>query len=220
MFVLSLLLGGLVPATAQGTEVEDLFEAAKPIIAANVLPKEPVTVTAARNAQKQTPAQTAQNKGRRNSEAELRSIEGLLARYNAGLSQKRARSYAEYIVDAAKQFKQDPFVLTAMIVNESSARHDALSKGGDYGLMQVRWRVHKKNITKKYPHIKQAKDMFDPKYNVLVGTEIFSRYRAASNDLHGGLLRYSAGNKKLARKIFAEMKKLEDSYQKHLKAQS
>ena len=83
--------------------------------------------------------------------------------------------------------------------------------------MQVRWRVHKRNITKKYPHIKQAKDMFDPKYNVLVGTEIFSRCCAASADLQSGLLRYSAGNRRLARKIVAEVKRLEDAYQHHLK---
>lgn len=201
-------------AGANDEKVERLFGKSEPLITANLLPREPVTVTAARNKEKAPKKAVA---GQRDREAELKSIEALLFRYNKRLSPQKARLYAEFIVEAGQQFHQDPFVIAAMIVNESSARHDALSRGGDYGLMQVRWRVHKRNITKKYPHIKQAKDMFDPKYNVLVGTEIFSRCCAASADLQSGLLRYSAGNRRLARKIVAEVKRLEDAYQKHLK---
>lgn len=201
-------------AGANDEKVERLFGKSEPLITANLLPREPVTVTAARNKEKAPKKAVA---GQRDREAELKSIEALLFRYNKRLSPQKARLYAEFIVEAGQQFHQDPFVIAAMIVNESSARHDALSRGGDYGLMQVRWRVHKRNITKKYPHIKQAKDMFDPKYNVLVGTEIFSRCCAASADLQSGLLRYSAGNRRLARKIVAEVKRLEDAYQHHLK---
>ena len=201
-------------AGANDEKVERLFGKSEPLITANLLPREPVTVTAARNKEKAPKKAVA---GQRDREAELKSIEALLFRYNKRLSPQKARLYAEFIVEAGQQFHQDPFVIAAMIVNESSARHDALSRGGDYGLMQVRWRVHKRNITKKYPHIKQAKDMFDPKYNVLVGTEIFSRCCAASADLQSGLLRYSAGNRRLARKIVAEVKRLEDAYQRHLK---
>ena len=201
-------------AGANDEKVERLFGKSEPLITANLLPREPVTITAARNKEKAPKKAVA---GQRDREAELKSIEALLFRYNKRLSPQKARLYAEFIVEAGQQFHQDPFVIAAMIVNESSARHDALSRGGDYGLMQVRWRVHKRNITKKYPHIKQAKDMFDPKYNVLVGTEIFSRCCAASADLQSGLLRYSAGNRRLARKIVAEVKRLEDAYQHHLK---
>ena len=201
-------------AGANDEKVERLFGKSEPLITANLLPREPVTVTAARNKEKAPKKAVA---GQRDREAALKSIEALLFRYNKRLSPQKARLYAEFIVEAGQQFHQDPFVIAAMIVNESSARHDALSRGGDYGLMQVRWRVHKRNITKKYPHIKQAKDMFDPKYNVLVGTEIFSRCCAASADLQSGLLRYSAGNRRLARKIVAEVKRLEDAYQHHLK---
>ena len=212
-----LLTAGLfalpVAAEASDEKVERLFGKSEPLITANLLPREPVTVTAARNKGKAQKAVA----GQRDREAELKSIEALLLRYNKRLSSQKARLYAEFVVEAGQQFRQDPFVIAAMIVNESSARHNALSRGGDYGLMQVRWRVHKRTITKKYPHIKQAKDMFDPKYNVLVGTEIFSRCCAASADLQSGLLRYSAGNRRLALKIVAEVKRLEDVYQKHLK---
>ena len=126
--------------------------------------------------------------------------------------------YAEYILQASEKFRQDPFVVAAMIVKESSARHDAVSRGGDYGLMQVRWRVHRRSITQKYPHIKDAKAMLNPEYNILVGTEILARYCASADDLRGGLMRYSAGNRKFAENVFIVLKGLQSSYQEHLTA--
>ena len=202
-------------AGANDEKVERLFGKSEPLITANLLPREPVTVTAARNKEKAPKKAVA---GQRDREAELKSIEALLFRYNKRLSPQKARLYAEFIVEAGQQFHQDPFVIAAMIVNESSARHDALSRGGDYGLMQVRWRVHRRSITQKYPHIKNAKAIMDPKYNILVGTEILARYCASADDLRGGLMRYSAGNRKLAENIFAVLEGLQSSYQEHLTA--
>ena len=122
-------------------------------------------------------------------QAKKESISALLLQYNKKLSDEKALDYATYIMQAAEKFNQDPFVIAAMVVNESSARHDAVSKGGDYGLMQVRWRVHQKKIRKKYPHITEPDHMLDPEHNLLVGTEIFSTYRAtAKQDIRGGLL--------------------------------
>ena len=150
--------------------------------------------------------------------AQKKSIAALLRSYNSKLSQQAASQYADYILQAGEKFQQDPFVIAAMIVKESSARHDAVSRGGDYGLMQVRWRVHRRSIAQKYPQIKDAKAMLDPEYNILVGTEILARYCASADDLRGGLMRYSAGNRKLAEKIFAVLKGLQSSYQEHLTA--
>ena len=152
-------------------------------------------------------------------EAQIRSIAELFCRYNKKLTSKQARQYAEYILQAGNKFGQDPFVLAAMVVHESSANASAVSRGGDYGLMQVRWSVHKKRIMKEYPSVKKAKDFLDPKINILMGTEIFTEYRASVGpDLRAGLLRYSAGNKKLANKIFATKKELEAAQKRHLKA--
>ena len=163
-------------------------------------------------------AHGASSRTAKHRKAQKKSIAALLKSYNSKLGQKAALQYAEYILQASEKFRQDPFVVAAMIVKESSARHDAVSRGGDYGLMQVRWRVHRRSITQKYPHIKDAKAMLDPKYNILVGTEILARYCASADDLRGGLMRYSAGNRKLAEKIFAVLKGLQSFYQEHLTA--
>jgi soluble lytic murein transglycosylase-like protein len=159
----------------------------------------------------------AEDQARRN-EAKKRSIAALFQRYNKNLNDENAEKYAFYIMQACVEFNQDPFIIAAMIVNESSAKHNALSRGGDYGLMQVRWRVHQKKIKKKYPHIAKANDMFDPKYNVLVGTEIFSTYYAtAKQDIRGALMYYSAGNERLTDRVCAVLAQLEKAYLERLR---
>ena len=158
-----------------------------------------------------------QHSDRKKNEAKRKSIAALLRQYNKKLNEEKAYEYAVLIIQTSDKFKQNPFVITAMVVNESSARHDAVSRGGDYGLMQVRWKVHQKAIRKKYPHIAKAKDMLNPRNNLLVGVEIFSNYRERANqNLHGALLSYSAGNRRLAQKVFTVFDKLEKSYIEHL----
>jgi soluble lytic murein transglycosylase-like protein len=155
---------------------------------------------------------------RKINEARRKSIAELLRQYNKKLTDEKAYDYAVLIMQACDKFGQDPFVIAALVVSESSARHDAVSRGGDYGLMQVRWRVHEKKIRNKYPHIAKAKDMLNPKDNLLVGTEIFSVYRAtAKHDVRGALMYYSAGNKRMADKVFTLLAQLEKSYHERLR---
>ena len=151
-------------------------------------------------------------------EAMRKSIAELLRRYNKKLTAEDAYDYAVFIIETCEQFGQDPFVIAALVVTESSARHDVVSRGGDYGLMQVRWRVHEKKIRNKYPHIAKAKDMLNPKDNMLVGIEIFATYYAtAKQDVRGALMYYSGGNKRAADKVFALRSQLEKSYHERLK---
>jgi soluble lytic murein transglycosylase-like protein len=152
-------------------------------------------------------------------EARRKSIAALLRHYNKKLSEDEAYDYAVFIMQTCEKFELDPFVIAAMVVLESSARSDAVSRGGDYGLMQVRWRVHQKKIRNKYPHIEKAKDMLNPKDNLLVGIEIFSTYYAtAKQDVRGALMYYTAGNKRHADKVFALLAKLEESYLNRLRS--
>ena len=159
------------------------------------------------------------NEAHKINEAKRRSIAALLRQYNKKLSDKDAYDYAILIIQASEKFGQNPFVIAALVVSESSARSDAVSRGGDYGLMQVRWRVHEKKIRNKYPHIAKANDMLIPKNNLLVGIEIFSTYHAtAKHDIRGALMYYSAGNKNLADKVVTLVAQLEKSYQERLKS--
>ena len=150
-------------------------------------------------------------------EAKSRAIISLLRQHNRRLDEAAAREITEFIMLACERYGQEPFLIAALMVHESSARPDAVSRGGDYGLMQVRWRVHQRNIRAKYPHITTARDMLDPKYNILIGTEIFSTYRrTANNDILGALRYYTGGSTRMPARVFASVSRLEDIYMNYL----
>lgn len=193
----------LPPAWSAASAFEIPVSSADTIITVNLFPKP------AARAKRTTAAKQR--------EAQLRAMAELFRRYNPKLTEKQARSFGEYAIQAGDRFSQEPFVLAAMIIRESSAKPNVVSKGGDYGLMQVRWRIHEKRIRKKYPSVKKAKDFLNPKVNILVGAELFSEYRGGGS-VRQGLLRYSAGNKQLADRVLATKNELEASYRKHLKA--
>ena len=109
---------------------------------------------------------------------------------------------------AGEKYKQDPYVIAAIIVHESTVNSQAVSKGGDYGLMQVRWKVHQKAIKAEYPKVKKASDFFDAKINVFFGTRILSECAAKSKDTQGALLLYSGGGKKVTAKVMNTVKEL------------
>ena len=110
---------------------------------------------------------------------EYATINKLFQRYNKNLH----KNIIELVIQAGEKYSISPLVLASIIVVESSANPNAISKGGDYGLMQVRWKVHYKDIKKNYPQVKTAKDLLDPKVNIFTGTQIFARYYAKKKTL-------------------------------------
>ena len=130
-----------------------------------------------------------------------RNIFQLFTDKNPKLESGTAKKYVDILMEAAKKYKQDPYIIASIIVHESTVNNKAVSKGGDYGLMQVRYKVHEKAIKKEYPKVKKASDMFDAKTNIFFGTRIFSECAAKSKDLRGALLRYTGNNNKAADKV-------------------
>ena len=135
-------------------------------------------------------------------------IQQLFRTYNPKLEAKTAQTYTGHVMDAASKYKQDPYVIAAIIVHESTVNNKAVSKGGDYGLMQVRYRVHEKAIKAEYPKVKKATDMFDPRTNIFFGTRILSECAAKSKDLRGALMRYSGNGEKLTAKVLNTVEQL------------
>ena len=127
-------------------------------------------------------------------------IDNLFSRYRA------PQGLTSIVISAGEKFGIDPKVIAAIIVVESSVRPRAVSKGGDYGLMQIRWKVHQKDIQRRFPAVKTAEDLFDPNVNILIGTEIFARYSSQRDTLRGALMRYSGGNKAMADRVLKLLK--------------
>ena len=98
-------------------------------------------------------------------------IDALFRRYRA------PSRLTSIVLEAGKKYSVDPKIIAAIIVVESSARPKAVSKGGDYGLMQIRWKVHKRDIQRRFPSVKTAEDLLSPYNNVMIGTEILARYQ-------------------------------------------
>lgn len=140
------------------------------------------------------------------------NIAALFTRVNPLLDAKKAKDYAAIIIEAGEKFKQDPYVIAALVVHESTVNNKAVSKGGDYGLMQVRWKIHEKAIKQRFPKVKKASDMFDARTNIFYGTEIFSDcMKKSDGTVRGGILRYSGGNEKLVNKVTATVNELNAS---------
>lgn len=139
-----------------------------------------------------------------------RIIYALFTETNPNLTASDAKKYSEIVIEAAEKFKQNPYVIASIIVHESTVNNRALSKGGDYGLMQVRWKIHEKAVKQRFPRVKHGKDMFDARTNIFFGTEIFRDcMKKSNNDVGRALLRYSAGNTKMRDKVLSTLRRLE-----------
>lgn len=154
------------------------------------------------------------HKGINQREAKIRAISDTLKYYNNTLSNAKTREYATLITDIASKRGENPFAIGALIIAESTGRTNAYSKG-NYGLLQVKWRVHKKMLKKKFPTIKTEKDLFKPRENILAGTEIFARVRNGG-DIQSGLRKYMGGSSSLE-KVKRYLSEIEDRYKKYMK---
>ena len=133
--------------------------------------------------------------------AASKKISALFMRANPKLSKSNADLYARLAVAAAIRFKQNPYVVAALIVNESTVRYNAVSKGGDYGLMQIHWKAHSKTVAKRFG-IKKPSGLFNPRINIYYGTEILANCnKRAKGNFDKTILYYSSGNKKLVTKV-------------------
>jgi hypothetical protein len=152
-------------------------------------------------------------KGERDPKSQIKAISHVFRQYNNKLDNTTASEYANIVKNASEKFGEDPFIIAALIVVESTVKANARSKYGDYGLMQVRWKVHKKKLTQKYPNIKTEKDMYKPLENITAGTEIFSSYRkSAEGDVIEAMKAYSGGGMSLWEKISVVMNQIEIKY--------
>ena len=133
--------------------------------------------------------------------ATRQSISRLFMSYNRKLSRTQANYFADLTFEAGAKYHTSPALIAAIIVCESSARPNVISKGGDYGLMQIHYSAHKDKISKR-------SDLFNPRINIFLGTRIFAQYRKGRT-LKAALTRYSGGSKSYARKVIRTLRNIE-----------
>ncbi len=111
--------------------------------------------------------------------------------YNRFLPEDDAKRYAKAVMKAAHTFKVDPFLVTAIIIKESTANYMARSSVA-HGLMQVHWAVHKEAIKNAFgSKINELRDLYVPENNIAVGTWILSNYiKSSDGNIKKALGRY------------------------------
>ena len=130
------------------------------------------------------------------------TITRLFKHYNRKLTITQLNTMTDSVIVSGTKYKVSPLVIASIIVRESGAKPNAISKGGDYGLMQVRYKVHRDKV-------KSAKALLNIETNIDIGTRIFAGYYARRKTLYGALYRYSGGNKTLAQRVLRTLHKLQ-----------
>ena len=134
----------------------------------------------------------------------------LFRQYNSQLSTEELNSIVDAVFEAGLEFEISPEIIAAIIVRESGAKPRAISKTGDYGLMQIHWSAHKRDIMKLYPQVKCREDLFDPAVNISMGTRIFAEYYSRKKTLRDALIRYNGGGTVLAQRVLQTMNTLKN----------
>ena len=104
-----------------------------------------------------------------------RAIAKFFREKNPKLSREKATKYSHMVVQAARDFGVDPFLVAGIIVKESTVRANAQNRGC-YGLMQIKWSVHRKTIPKAFPSIRSVEDLKKPENNIRVGTYMLANF--------------------------------------------
>lgn len=112
---------------------------------------------------------------------EIKKSTALLSMYNPSLEPMTALSYAIKIRQCSDDVTP-PDLLTALIVVESSARHNAISPKGAMGLMQIMPFFASNGL----------QELEDPYKNIELGAEILKNY-IRQYGLIGGLRAYNSG---------------------------
>ena len=99
------------------------------------------------------------------------------------IPKQTATSYAMWIYEAGAVYAVDPILILSVMQVESKFDYKAISPTGPIGLLQVAWSWHKEKTTKA--------ELFDPKTNIIVGTQILREYKNLSKSEIETLLRYN-----------------------------
>ena len=90
---------------------------------------------------------------------------------------ERQISVLKNFVPLIKWSGEDPFVMTAIAMVESSLTESAISRSGDYGILQVNCRIHSKKLKKLFGFKHCKKDMLDMRKNIVASAYVLSRFR-------------------------------------------
>ncbi len=113
---------------------------------------------------------------------------------------QRAR-VAGVIVEGGRRYNFDPLLLVAMIVTESTFGPREVSSMGARGLMQIKPSVAKAVANRRGLGWKHADQLFEPEYNVRLGTHYLFELVAQFKDVKKAIIAYNYGETAIRSRI-------------------
>jgi soluble lytic murein transglycosylase-like protein len=123
----------------------------------------------------------------------------VLANYKTGLALGLRKQLAHLIVSESKKYSYDPFLLTALIITESSFNKWARSTKGALGLMQIQPRTAVALAKETQREWKGKPTLYDPGANIALGAFYLDKLIKRFGDLRLALEAYNHGPTKLSR---------------------
>jgi soluble lytic murein transglycosylase-like protein len=126
----------------------------------------------------------------------------VISSYSTGLDEASLSKIPQWIYEASQKYDYDPFLLTALIVTESSFNNWAKSHRGALGLMQIRPRTGHAMATEVNLPWEGKPTLFKPESNITLGTYYLNKLQNRfNNDVKLALEAYNHGPTKLERYI-------------------
>ncbi len=126
----------------------------------------------------------------------------VISRYSTGLDIDLLNQIPRWIYEESRKYDYDPFLLTALIVTESSFNNWAKSHRGALGLMQIRPRTGHAIATEANLPWEGKPTLFKPDSNIALGTYYLNKLQNRfNNDVRLALEAYNHGPTRLQRYI-------------------
>lgn len=126
----------------------------------------------------------------------------VISSYSTGLDAASMNMIPQWIYEESRKYDYDPFLLTAVIVTESSFNNWAKSHQGALGLMQIRPRTGHAMATEVNLLWEGKPTLYKPESNIALGTYYLSKLQTRfNNDVKLALEAYNHGPTKLQRYI-------------------
>jgi len=126
----------------------------------------------------------------------------VISSYSTGLDGASLSKVPHWIYEASQKYDYDPFLLTALIVTESSFNNWAKSHRGALGLMQIRPQTGLAMATEVNLPWDGQPTLFRPESNIFLGTYYLNKLQNRfNNDVKLALEAYNHGPTKLQRYI-------------------
>ena len=126
----------------------------------------------------------------------------VISSYSTGLDGVSLSKIPQWIYDESQKYDYDPFLLTALIVTESSFNNWAKSHRGALGLMQIRPRTGHAMATEVNLPWEGKPTLFKPESNIALGTYYLNKLQNRfNNDMKLALEAYNHGPTRLERYI-------------------